>query len=212
MKPSNVGIFNNNNYDMENRKLTNVQNGDDDRDVMVRSQIEGFVQDKKKYLDGSLPAQVLKNKAVIYSPSGCVHADALYLKDQRGQEVHFFTENQDDNQIRLYIPNLKNNDSYGGRHKSSVVVTSIDQTVEGKKVFKNIEVPAAVKDTQAVNKKYVDDELSGLVKKSGDAMTGPLIYQQIHIQFREISTKSSVMKHRGISSCRKKKEDKCLNQ
>ena len=59
----------------------------------------------------------------------------------------------------------------------------IDQTIEGKKVFENIEVPAAVRDSQATNKKYVDDEISkvsgidasDLVQKSGDAMTGPLI-------------------------------------
>ena len=82
---------------------------------------------------------------------------------------------------------MKNNGSYGGRLKSSLVVSSIDQTVEGKKVFENIEVPAAVKDAQATNKKYVDDEIakvkteqssidtSDLVKKSGDTMTGPLI-------------------------------------
>ena len=173
-----------NNYDMENRKLTNVQNGDAEGDVMVKRQIEGYDKDKTRYLDGVLPAQVLKNKAVIYSPSGGVHANSLYLKDQNGQEVHFFNENQDDNQIRLYIPNLKNNDSYGGRLKSSVVVTSIDQTIEGKKVFTGeIEVPTAVTEGQATNKKYVDDALrkvsginaSGLVKKSGDTMTGPLI-------------------------------------
>ena len=60
----------------------------------------------------------------------------------------------------------------------------IDQTIEGKKVFAGgIEVPTAVRDTQAGNKKYVDDEIakvsgidaSNLVKKSGDTMTGPLI-------------------------------------
>ena len=66
-----------NNYDMENRKLTNVQNGAAEGDVMVKRQIEGFVQDKTKYLDGVLPAQVLKNKTVIYSPSGGAHCNAL---------------------------------------------------------------------------------------------------------------------------------------
>ena len=102
----------------------------------------------------------------------------MYLKDQRGQEVHFFTENQDDNQIRLYIPNLKNNDSYGGRLKSSILVSSIEQTVEGKKVFRNIEAPKATKDTHAVNKKYVDNEFwghAGFVLKSGDTMSRDLI-------------------------------------
>ena len=121
------------NYDIENKKLTNVQNGDADHDVMVKSQIEGYVSNKTQYLDGVLPAQVTNNKAVIYSNSGSIHGKALYLKDQYDQEVHFFTEDQDLNQCRLYVPNLKNNDSYGGRRKSSVVVTSIDQTIQGKK-------------------------------------------------------------------------------
>ena len=101
------------NYDIENRKLVKVKNGDGESDVMVKRQIEGYVSNKIQYLDGVIPAQVTNNKAVIYSPSGGIHSNALYLKDQCGQEVHFFTENQDDNQIRLYIPNLKNNDSYG---------------------------------------------------------------------------------------------------
>ncbi|MCV6577190.1 MAG: hypothetical protein OIF58_15810, partial [Cohaesibacter sp.] len=34
------------NYDIENKKLTNVQNGDMDHDVMVKSQIEGYVDNK----------------------------------------------------------------------------------------------------------------------------------------------------------------------
>ena len=34
------------NFDIENRKLTNVQNGDMDHDVMVKSQIEGYVDNK----------------------------------------------------------------------------------------------------------------------------------------------------------------------
>ena len=34
------------NYDMENKKLTNVRNGDNDNDVMVKSQIEEYVNNK----------------------------------------------------------------------------------------------------------------------------------------------------------------------
>ena len=172
----------NGNYDIENKKLTNVQNGDADNDVMVKSQIEGYVSNKTQYLDGVLPAKVTNNKAVIYSNSGSIHGKALYLKDQYDQEVHFFTEIQNNNQTRLYIPNLKNNDSYGGRRKSSVVVTSIDQTIEGKKVFNNIEVPKPTSDNQASNKKYVDNKFQALVidhsnfvSRSGDTMTGSLV-------------------------------------
>ena len=171
----------NGNFDIENKKLTNVQNGDMDRDVMTKSQIEGYVSNKTQYLDDVLPAKVTNNKAVIYSPSGGVHSNGLYLKDKYGQEVHFYNEDQDDNQIRLYIPNLKNNDSYGGRLKSTIVVTSIDQTIEGKKVFHDIEVPNPAIDGHASNKAYVDNEISNAidnfnyVEKSGDTMIGPLI-------------------------------------
>ena len=100
------------NYDLENNKLTNVQMGDASNDVMVKSQIEGYVINKTDLLNGFLPAKVTNNKAVVYSNSESVHSNGLYLKDRFGQEVLFFTEDQDDNQIRLYIPNLKNFDSY----------------------------------------------------------------------------------------------------
>ena len=93
----------NGDFDIENRKLTNVQNGDKDHDVMVKSQIEGYVGNKTQYLDGVLPAQVTNNKAVIYSPSGGIHTNDLYLKDKNGQEVHFYNEDQDLNQCRLYM-------------------------------------------------------------------------------------------------------------
>ena len=171
------------NYDIENKKLTNVQNGDANNDVMTKNQIEGYVNNKTQYLDGVLPAQVTNNKAVIYSPSGSIHTNDLYLKDKNGQEVHFYNENQDLNQCRLYVPNLKNNDSYGGRLKSDIMVTSINQTIEGKKVFHDIEVPTPTINGHASNKAYVDNEISKIsdasdnsnyVKKSGDTMSGTL--------------------------------------
>ena len=175
----------NGNFDIENKKLTNVKNGDMNKDVMTKSQIEGYVSNKTQYLDGVLPAKVTNNKAVIYSPSGGIHSNGLYLKDQYGQEVYFYNEDQDDNQIRLYIPNLKNNDSYGGRLKSTIVVTSIDQTIEGKKVFHDIEVPNPAIDGHASNKAYVDNEISKIsdasdiyIKRTGDKMTGSLKVQK----------------------------------
>ena len=153
----------NGNFDIENKKLTNVQNGDMDRDVMTKSQIEGYVSNKTQYLDGVLPAKVTNNKAVIYSPSGGIHSNGLYLRDQNGQESHFINELQDLNQCRLYIPNLKDNDSFGGRLKSSVMVTSINQTIEGKKIFHDIQVPTPVIDGHASNKAYVDNEISNAI-------------------------------------------------
>ena len=170
-------------YDIQNKKLTNVKNGDENKDVMNKSQIESYVSEKTIYLINVNPGQVINNKAVIYSPSGGIHTNGLYLKDQYGQEVHFYSDDQDDNQIRLFIPNLKNNDSFGGRLKSSIMVTSIDQTIEGKKIFHDIEVPNPTIDGHASNKAYVDNEISKIsgssdnsnyVKKSGDLMKGNL--------------------------------------
>ena len=167
------------NFDIENKKLTNVKNGDMDKDVMTKSQIKGYVSNKTQYLDNINPGEVKNNKASIYSNTGSLHSNSLYLKDQYKQEVILHTENQDDNQIRLYIPNLKNNDSFGGRLKSSLVITSLDQIIEGRKVFHNIEVPNPAIDSQACNRAFVLNELSKIsdnyVRKSGDTMIGPLI-------------------------------------
>ena len=169
----------NGNFDIENKKLTNVQNGDMDKDVMTKSQIEGYVSNKTQYIDNINPGEVKNNKAAIYSNTGSLHSNSLYLKDQYKQEVILHTENQDDNQIRLHIPNLKNYDSFGGRLKSSLVITSLDQIIEGRKVFHNIEVPNPAIDSQACNRAFVLNELSKIsdnyVRKSGDAMVGSLI-------------------------------------
>ena len=169
----------NGNFDIENKKLTNVKNGDENNDVMNKSQIESYVSNKTIYLKNVNPGQVINNKAVIYSNTGSVHSNAFYLKDRYGQETILHNEDQDDNQIRLYIPNLKNNDSFGGRLKSSVMVTSINQTIEGKKIFHDIQVPNPVIDGHASNKAYVDNEITKIsdnyVRKSGDSMIGSLI-------------------------------------
>ena len=178
----------NGNFDIENKKLTNVKNGDKNNDVMNKSQIESYVSEKTIYLKNVNPGQVNNNKAVIYSNTGSVHSNALYLKDRYGQETILHNEDQDDNQIRLYIPNLKNNDSFGGRLKSSIVITSISQTIEGKKIFHDIEVPSPTIDGHASNKAYVDNEISKIsdssdnsnyVKKKGDMMTGKLLVPNV---------------------------------
>ena len=172
------------NYDIQNKKLKNIQNGDADQDAMTKKQIESYVGNKTQYLNDINPGEVKSNKAVIYSNTGSIHSKSLYLKDQHGQEVIFHNEDQDDNQIRLYIPNLKNNDSYGGRLKSSIMVTSINQTIEGKKIFHNIEVPTPTIDGHASNMAYIDNEISKIsdasdnsnyVKRDGDVMTGSLV-------------------------------------
>ena len=168
-------------YDIQNKKLTNVKLGDADNDVMVKKQIENYISTKTIYLKDVNPGQIVNNKAVIYSNTGSIHTNSLYTKDRYGQEVIFHTDDQDDNQIRLYIPNLKNNDSFAGRLKSDIMVTSIKQTIQGPKIFHDIQVPTPTIDGHASNKAYVDNEMSKIsdasdnsnyVKKSGDTMSG----------------------------------------
>ena len=179
----------NGNHDLENKKLTNVNNGDADKDVMVKLQIEGYVNNKTQYLDGVQPAKVTSNKAVIYSNNGSIHSNALYLKDApddgHSNEIRILTPHQSYNNIQLKIPDLKNYDGNGSRPSSEIMVTSVDQTVTGKKIFRNIEVPNPTTNSQAVPKSYLDSEIakipsvgtSQFVLKSGSTMTGDLILQ-----------------------------------
>ena len=81
------------------------------------------------------------------------------------------TEHQSYPNMHLNIPDLHNFDGHGGRPKSELMVTSVEQTVTGKKVFENIEVHDPTSNNQAANKNYADTKLS----LTGGTMTGDLI-------------------------------------
>ena len=77
------------------------------------------------------------NKAIIYSNAGSVHTYGLYIKHEQdthdSDDVHIFAERQNYNNIRLHIPALP---FWNGKNgiKSDSVITSIEQTITGKKV------------------------------------------------------------------------------
>ena len=143
-------------YDMQNKKLTNVKSGTDSNDAANKSQLDSSTI----LLQGSRAGDVVNDKAVIYSNTGAVHARSLYLlddpQDGNSNEVRLETPHQSYGNIHLNIPDLHNFDGYGGRPKSEVMVTSVEQTVTGKKVFENIEVHDPTSNNQATNKHYVD--------------------------------------------------------
>ena len=128
------------------------------------------------------------NKAVIYSNSGSVHTNSIYLQDTpdgagSSNDVRLLTEHQSYENIHLNIPDLKNFDGHGGRAKSEIMVTSTEQHITGRKTFFDISVLKPDNNDQAANKKYVDDEikkipspdLSTYLKKDGTVeMTGNL--------------------------------------
>ena len=143
-------------YDMQNKKLTNVKSGTDSNDAVNKSQLDATTN----LLHGSRAGDVVYDKAVIYSNTGAVHANSLYIEDPSDQgnsnEVRIMTEHQSYPNIHLNIPDLHNFDGHGGRPKSELMVTSVEQTVTGKKVFENIEVHNPTSNNQATNKYYVD--------------------------------------------------------
>ena len=126
---------------------------------------------------------MLLYKAVIYSQSGAVHAKSFYLQDHNEDEVRIFTDNQDFDNVHLFVPNLKNFDGFGGRKRSEIMVTSVDQIISGNKFFQNIKAQNPTEDGDVANKNYVDFEITKqnilidneFVKKSGSLMTGDLI-------------------------------------
>ena len=143
-------------YDMQNKKLTNVKTGTDSNDAVNKSQLDATTT----LLHGSRAGDVVNDKAVIYSNTGAVHANSLYIEDPPDQgnsnEVRIMTEHQSYPNIHLNIPDLHNFNGHGGRPKSELMVTSVEQTVTGKKVFENIEVHDPTSNNQATNKYYVD--------------------------------------------------------
>ena len=158
-------------YDMQNKKLTNVKSGTDSNDAVNKSQLDATTN----LLHGSRAGDVVNDKAVIYSNTGAVHANSLYIEDPPDQgnsnEVRIMTEHQSYPNIHLNIPDLHNFDGHGGRPKSELMVTSVEQTVTGKKVFENIEVHDPTSNNQTANKSYADTKLS----LTGGTMTGDLI-------------------------------------
>ena len=158
-------------YDMQNKKLSNVKSGTNSNDAANKSQLDATTN----LLHGSRAGDVVNDKAVIYSNTGAVHANSLYIEDPPDQgnsnEVRIMTEHQSYPNIHLNIPDLHNFDGHGGRPKSELMVTSVEQTVTGKKVFENIEVHDPTSNNQAANKSYADTKLS----LTGGTMTGDLI-------------------------------------
>ena len=175
------------NYDIQSKNLTNVKNGVKSSDAVTKSQLDA----QTSLLQGARPGYVVNDKAVVYSQSGAVHAQSLYLKDNpdnagNSDEIRILTEHQSYENIHLYVPNLENYDGQGGRRRSEMMVTSVDQTITGRKLFRNyITAPHPINSDHVCTKGYTDDEISKIsnvdstqfVKKTGDTMGGDLILQ-----------------------------------
>ena len=173
------------NYDMQNKKLINVKPGTNNDDVVTKNQIA--------LLNSASPGIVENDKAVIYSDTGSVHAQNLYLKDAPddglSNELRILTPHQSYNNIHLNIPDLKNFDGFGGRPSSEMMITSVDQTVTGKKTFQNIEVPTPTSNNKASNKYYVDHNF--LNRLTGGQIGGDLDMRGHTIKYLKLDNTDS---------------------
>ena len=180
------------NYDIENKKLVNVNPGTNAKDVINKSQLDT----KTDLLQDASSGTVVNNKAVIYSGTGSVHTKSVYFEDIPGpgdhglsNQIRLLTPHQSFNNIHLNIPDLKNYDGNGGRMSSEMMVTSVDQTVTGKEVFQNIEVPVPTTNNQASNKHYVDHNF--LNRLTGGRIGGDLDMRGNTIKFLKLDNTDS---------------------
>ena len=170
---------------MQNKKLINVKPGTNNDDVVTKNEIA--------LLNSASPGIVVNDKAVIYSDTGSVHAQNLYLKDAPydglSNELRILTPHQSYNNIHLNIPDLKNFDGFGGRPSSEMMITSVDQTVTGKKTFQNIEVPTPTSNNQASNKYYIDHNF--LNRLTGGRIGGDLDMRGNTIKYLKLDNTDS---------------------
>ena len=173
------------------KKLVNVNPGTNAKDVINKSQLDT----KTGLLQGASPGTVVNNKAVIYNNTGSVHTKSVYFEDIPGpdddgvsNQMRLLTPHQSYNNIHLNIPYLKNYDGNGGRRSSEMMVTSVDQTVTGKKVFQNMEVPNPTSNNHPASKRYVDQNF---ISSSGGQVNGDLDMRGHTIQFLKLDNSES---------------------
>ena len=177
--------------DIENKKLVNVNPGTNAKDVINKSQLDT----KTDLLQDASSGTVVNNKAVIYSGTGSVHTKSVYFEDIPdpdddgvSNQIRLLTPHQSYNNIHLNIPDLKNYDGNGGRRSSETMVTSVDQTVTGKKVFQNIEVPNPTSNNHPASKRYVDQNF---ISSSGGQVNGDLDMRGHTIKFLKLDNSES---------------------
>ena len=102
--------------------------------------------------------------------------------------MRLLTPHQSYNNIHLNIPYLINYDGNGGRRSSEMMVTSVDQTVTGKNVFQNIEVPNPTSNNHPASKRYVDQNF---ISSSGGQVNGDLDMRGHTIKFLKLDNSES---------------------
>ena len=133
------------NYDIQNKKLTNVKAGTDAGDAVRKDQIDAELAKKisTTQLNTAMVGKISTSedssvgvpaagKLVRYLPDAGLITKKLYIPDASDDTVIIKSDDQEFDDINLHIPNIKNYDGIAGRRKSNIVVNSIDNAFTGK--------------------------------------------------------------------------------
>ena len=127
------------NYDMENKKLVNVKNGDAEGDVMVKSQIEGYVSNNKSNL-------VKKSGDAMTGPL-IVPTDSYPVQGDLNKVISYETQRE------IFLSKKE-----GGQMSQPIDM--------GGFAIENLKTPTAT--DHATNKDYVDKNFSGKKRRCNE--------------------------------------------
>ena len=114
------------------KKLTKVAEGTDNTDATNKHQLDtGLNTNIDKSQDSTVGTPEAR-KLVRYMPDKGLITSKLYIEDEYGDNVIIKLDDQDYDDVHLYIPNLQNYDGISNRRKSSLVVNSVDNVMTGK--------------------------------------------------------------------------------
>ena len=105
------------NYDIDNKKLTKVAEGTDNSDAITKHQLDTGLNTKVNISDTSLIGNPEARKLVRYLPDEGIITSKLYIEDEFNDSVIVKADDQDFDDVNLYIPNFKNYDGKNSRRK-----------------------------------------------------------------------------------------------
>ena len=134
------------NYDMENKKLVNVKNGDNENDVMNKRQIEGYVENKLQALnfDGS---KYVAKAGDTMTGSLIVSKDNYPFRGDLNKVISYETQRE------IFLSKKE-----GGRMEQHIDMNN--------NFITNVKDPTQA--DQATNKKYVENQLEKKLDKGSD--------------------------------------------
>ena len=131
--PPGIGfkLTSNGNFNINNKRLTNMGAPTDESDATTKEYVDDELNSKvanSQIMSGNAEA----GKLVKYLPDKGIVTPKMYIEDEYNDSIIIKSDDQDYDDVPLYIPNLQNYDGISGRRKSSIMINSIDNNMSGK--------------------------------------------------------------------------------